>query len=708
MRTDTSNPYVGLRPFEIDESILFFGRNEQIMELLQQLHHYHFVAVVGSSGCGKSSLLRAGVIPALKAGYLLHDSDQWHIAIMRPGQNPLYNLVSELLNWGSDATDSAKVSKLLNEMETNGVQPLLDLLIELKQKENKNFFLLIDQFEELFRFTIEQKNKVRKDEANDFVNMMLELSRQHSVPFYVVMTMRSDFMGDCTKFYGLPEAMNKSLFLVPKLNRVQMKMAIEGPARLYGGKLNAALVSRLLNEVGKFDDELPILQHALMRIWNYEMNIDKSGELDMGDYDAIGGMQEALSKHADEALAKMDKPEFMVAKEIFQALTMIDEHGRKTRRPVLLSELVELTGAMEAQLLKIIQRFIEGKRSFLIVNDVADTHDKVIDISHESLIREWQRLNRWMDEEAESAALYLRLAEAYDLHHKGKKDFLVGSELQLTLDWKNKFKPAAVWANRYREGFDEAISYLEASEKNQTAKLKIEQERQENERRSKKRLSTMFKVIGALTLLAIIAGLATLNYKKDSEKNAKLAATQEEMLKLKDSVLNIANEELGEAKLQLETLKTAQDSIQNIIAQGSTDNSTKTRLASVSYSLNTAIKQSEEDIRKKDLGVKVKTYGGNKDVIYKTILSLTKKVTGNISEDELYDDLYFLNNSKKVAWTTAMIKEGNVMIETVMKAMEVSESKFKPSTIEQVKRFRTYLSQIESYAKKSYSKKSTY
>src|SRR5215213_8435709 len=109
---DISNPFVGLRPFESDESLLFFGRRDQTVELLQRLHEHHFVAVVGSSGSGKSSLIRAGLIPALKAGYLVKDRDQWIISIMKPGESPLCNLAGAILEQSTYPNDSVAVSDL--------------------------------------------------------------------------------------------------------------------------------------------------------------------------------------------------------------------------------------------------------------------------------------------------------------------------------------------------------------------------------------------------------------------------------------------------------------------------------------------------------------------------------------------------------------------------------------------------------------------
>src|SRR6187401_3138211 len=136
MKMDNNNPYVGLRPFETDESILFFGRNEQTLELLQRLHKHHFVAVVGSSGCGKSSLLRAGLIPSLKAGYLIDDSDHWFIAIMKPGKNPLYNLADSILRQVNPAITEDEVSAFVQKINESGSDVILDLIAPIEQEKN--------------------------------------------------------------------------------------------------------------------------------------------------------------------------------------------------------------------------------------------------------------------------------------------------------------------------------------------------------------------------------------------------------------------------------------------------------------------------------------------------------------------------------------------------------------------------------------------
>lgn len=488
MTASRSNPYVGLRPYQDDESLLFFGRNKQTLELLQRLHEHHFVAVVGSSGCGKSSLLRAGLIPSLKAGYLVDDSDSWLISVMKPGQDPMRNLCRALLQQLYQSTDEDAVSQLLQTLEEEGSDAILRLLRPLREKENTNFFLLIDQFEELFRFADGQKHHNQRDGAIDFVNIFLELAHQNALPIYVVLTMRSDFIGDCAEFRGLPEAMNQSLYLVPRLNRQELKMVIEAPAKLYGAAVDASLTSRLLNDMGRVKDELPLLQHTLMRVWEYEMGQGKDGTLNLDDLEAVGGLEQALSVHADEALKTLSKEEFQIAKKLFQALTTIDEHGRQTRRPVRYGDLLELTGADERQLDDIIDAFIRNNRSFLMIEHSEDKHENMVDISHESLIRQWQRLGRWVEEEGEAAAQYYKLSQDYTLYREGKRDLIAGTELELAWQWYESFRPEASWAKRYNDIFEECREFLDQS-----------RQAEKREKRNKKRLK-----IGIWSLAVVI------------------------------------------------------------------------------------------------------------------------------------------------------------------------------------------------------------
>jgi len=456
-----SNPFVGLRSYESHESILFFGRQDQTIELLQKLHLFHFLAVIGSSGSGKSSLVKAGLIPRLKAGYLVNSQSSWVIVTMKPGQDALLNLAEALLSLFAESNSGFTAADLKKRIQEQGFEAIPDIWGP-KKLGKANYFLLVDQFEELFRISLNTNEVANRDEAADFVNVLLDLSRQKILSFYVTITMRSDFIGDCAQFYGLPEAINKGLYLVPRLSRTQLEVVVEGPVRLYNQKISPALTTRLLNDAQMIEDALPLLQHVLMRTWNYEMSTDKNGELDVEDYYNVGRIENALSIHADEVLLGMSTEESKVTERMFQALTSIDQNGRKIRRPALLSELVLITKANKEILRKIINRFA-GNTSFLITSKVEDREDLLIDISHESLIRQWKRLNDWVDTEADSARIFLRLVESEKLYKEKNKNLLSGNELHQFWHWYTTFNPTPEWARRYSEFCNDCIDYLKKS-----------------------------------------------------------------------------------------------------------------------------------------------------------------------------------------------------------------------------------------------------
>ncbi|MFQ5605257.1 MAG: CHASE2 domain-containing protein [bacterium] len=461
------NPFVGLRPFQANESLLFFGRREQTMELLQRLHETRFLAVVGSSGSGKSSLIRAGLIPKLKAGFLVDERDKWHfLSVMHPGDKPLHNLISAFSNLLADEKNPASVSRLTEEVKIRGVQAIVQKLALLfensNSNSNSNLLLLVDQFEEIFRIGLKSDQPEVREEAADFVGIMLGLAKQRNLPIYVVMTMRSDYLGDCDIFYGLPEAMNQSQYLVPRLTRQQRREAIQGPIRLFGQQITPRLLDKLLNAVGDESDQLPVLQHVLLRSWeNWQLN--GNGPIDLENYRAVGTIENALSNHADEALQGMNEQELKLTRQIFQALTDTDNKQRRIRRPARLSELQAITGDSLENIHNIISRFCSGNKSFLVLSSQDASGDALVDISHESLIRQWTTLRKWVDEEVDSAQKYQDLAKRAEKHRYGEAGLLRDPELQKALEWQHRQNPTKAWAKRYNYDFELTTKFLKSS-----------------------------------------------------------------------------------------------------------------------------------------------------------------------------------------------------------------------------------------------------
>ena len=263
------NPYPGLRPFEADESDRFFGREAQTDELLRRLGRSRFVAVVGTSGSGKSSLVLAGLLPALRAGFLVASGSQWRIASMRPGGAPIESLASELHGaLYPDAGDDRFAGEMLEITLRRSSLGLVEAARQACLEPHENLLVVVDQFEELFRFRQAWAQSATQNPAASLLHLLLEAVRQSEIPIYVMITMRSDFLGDCAQFRDLSEAINDGLYLIPRMTRDQLRLAITAPAAMYGTAMTPRLVQELLNDVNDDPDQLPVLQHALMRTWS--------------------------------------------------------------------------------------------------------------------------------------------------------------------------------------------------------------------------------------------------------------------------------------------------------------------------------------------------------------------------------------------------------------------------------------------------------
>jgi hypothetical protein len=214
------------------------------------------------------------------------------------------------------------------------------------------------------------------------------------VPIYVVITMRSDFIGDCALFTGLPEMINDSQFLTPRLTRDQHHEAIVQPALVAGGQLTDALVNRLLNDLRGEPDQLPVLQHALMRMWTQGTNSVPEKALTPDDYAAVGGLAGALSKHCDEILYnELDTERQHIAEVMFRALCERSSELRDTRRPAKLGEIAAIAGVDVEAVIPVVDALRRAGRNFLMppLPSPLDA-ETTLDISHESLIRQWPTL----------------------------------------------------------------------------------------------------------------------------------------------------------------------------------------------------------------------------------------------------------------------------------------------------------------------------
>jgi hypothetical protein len=276
-------PFIGLRPFEYSDRKYFFGRDDELDVLELQLKQNRFVAVLGRSGCGKSSLISAGLRPRLEQVA----DHRWCWIEMRPREAPIRELALGLAGLTGETGDLSEAwadrfERVLAK-STFGIGEAVALIPALRESEGSRVLLFVDQFEELFRFAnLGYEHSLdlltaaeRRDEATKFVRLLLTAMKSPRLPIHIIVSIRSDFIGDCARFHGLPEVISRSQFLVPDMTRDQREDVIRKPVQLAGGQIDPGLVQRALNDTNEDPDQLPNLQRAMMSCWERALHRGK-------------------------------------------------------------------------------------------------------------------------------------------------------------------------------------------------------------------------------------------------------------------------------------------------------------------------------------------------------------------------------------------------------------------------------------------------
>lgn len=545
---ESSNPYPGLRPFEELEEYLFFGREKQINQMVDTLAAQRFLAVVGSSGSGKSSLVNCGLQPALHRGLMASAGSHWRMVRFRPGLRPITAFATALATAlatefpNLDQFNSPDLS-LADVIDTNlrlSRLGLVDIYGQMPFAPGQNLLVVVDQFEELFRYRALRDGGAATGEpqtlleARALVNLLLTASGQRQRPIFVVITMRSDFLGDCAQFPALPEAITAGLYLVPRLSRDERRQAIANPTLLSGTRIEPVLLTQLVNDVGDDPDQLSILQHALNRTWSHWRQRGDQGPITLADYQAIGTMATALDSHAEQTLADFvgtdsgdsdseGTERIRLCGRIFRALTDKASDPRGIRRPTTLAELRAIGGGEATTVDQLIDHFRRHDRAFLMPPaSEALQPDSVIDISHESLMRLWRRLDGWATEEAASANLFLRLADAARRHGQGQASLWRDPELQLGINWVNQEQPTPAWARRYDPHLAEALGFLDQSQQAREQELR---------RRRQRRLLSMAGLAGLSLVASLVAAFCWSQWQQTRVSRARaFAATASALL----------------------------------------------------------------------------------------------------------------------------------------------------------------------------------
>ena len=491
-------PYPGLRPYGSGDEEFFFGREAQARGLRLNLETGRLVAVVGRSGCGKSSLVLAGLLPLLNKEVNPDGRRNWRIASFHPQGRPIAELAKELFRLAADApaapadrqaipeagaapsepsagTQSqiqpAEMAELrrsrLDAMLRRSSQGWVEAAGELRMDSSERLLIIVDQFEEIFRF--EDPSGRNADEATAFVRLLIEAINAENPRIQIILTMRLDFLGDCARFARLPEAISDGQFLVPNLSRAERRAAIEEPAKKAGKLVRPEVTQRLLNQIGEDPEQLPVLQHVLMRMWQ---NASANAEITLKDYEDTGGVTAAISRHADLIYNGLATDAHRKAAErLFKAISERDRRGRSIRRATALGEIQAIVAGDDAsasvtpdpnRLNSVIDAFRAPDCCFLMPPaDEALAPDRLIDISHESLLRGWGKLtgktgaDGWIAEEERDGRTYDGLLDAAE-----NESILPAKVALQRRQWWDNARPNEAWAKRYGDKFSTVEEFM--------------------------------------------------------------------------------------------------------------------------------------------------------------------------------------------------------------------------------------------------------
>jgi WD40 repeat protein/DNA-binding SARP family transcriptional activator len=471
-------PFRGLAPFDAAHAEYFFGRERLVAELVARLVGSTLLAVVGPSGSGKSSAMRAGLLPALADG-VVPGSEGWRYAVMRPGERPLVEL-------------SRTLARAVPETGSEDAAPSIADALELLPA-GERLVLAVDQFEEVFVACRDQAERAA------FLDALVEGAADQDERLVVVVAIRADFYGRCAEHADLATLLSANQVLVGPMRRDELRRTIELPARRVGLRVEPRLVSALVGDVAGEPGGLPLLSAALLELWQHR----DGRTLRHHTYEASGGVEGAVARLAEDAYQRLDTDERRRARPMLLRLAGDDEGAEAlVRRRVPLDELELERDQHTARVLAVLT-----ESRLLTVDEGA------VEVAHEALLSQWPRLRGWLQQDAEGRRLHHHLIGAAREWRDSERDpaeLYRGARLASALDWAAEHDPELNELER---------AFLEESR----AASEREAERQ---RRAVRRLRTLLAGVGVLLAAAVVAGVIAISERQEARSAVTTEAAQ--------------------------------------------------------------------------------------------------------------------------------------------------------------------------------------
>jgi WD40 repeat protein/class 3 adenylate cyclase len=499
------NPYKGLRAFEEGDAPDFFGREELVEELVKRVGQTRFLAVVGPSGSGKSSVVRAGLIPALRRGGIT-GSEGWRIADMFPGAHPLDGLEAALLRASPDPPPSV-IEQL--ERDEHGLHRAV---LRLLPSDGSELVLVIDQFEEVF--TLVEDEAVR----THFLGSLEAAATDPRSRLRVVVTLRADFYDRPLLYRGFAELFKSRVEAVIPLSAEELERAISGPAKRVDVTLEPGLVAAMLADVAEEPGALPLMEYALTELFER-----RDGRvLFLEAYRQIGGVSGALGRRAEELYGELHDEGKEAARQLFLRLVALGEGTEDTRRRVPRAEVGSLD--VDQQSMTTVLDTFGASRQLSFDRD-ARTGAPTIELAHEAMLTAWPRLHRWIDAAREDLRTERRVAAAARDWIEADRDpsfLLSGSRLEQTETWQATSGLAVT--PEEREYLDASRAERERRNADEDARRAHEEEL---ERRSYRRLRALVAVLAVAALVAVGLTVFATNQRGRAEREERFAVARE-------------------------------------------------------------------------------------------------------------------------------------------------------------------------------------
>jgi WD40 repeat protein/DNA-binding winged helix-turn-helix (wHTH) protein len=512
------SPFRGLQVFEPEDAWLFFGREPETDELLAHLRRSAVLSVVGNSGSGKSSLLRAGLIPALQQGRFCPNGlagQQWRIALFRPSGAPLDSLAEVLPGQLAPELSLQERAEFIREIRkrlTHDPGGLRDAIAAMagviaESAGPTRILLVADQFEEIFTFTS------NREERDHYIDALLGAARfESAVPVHVVFAMRADFYPECMEHAALSRAMAANQYNVGRMSHEQLRESIEKRLHLASAQAEAGLIDSLLQDVGSEPGNLALLEHALGQLW------ERCGgfgcTLTNRAYAEIGRLQGALGRHADEIYSNLrDEAQKHLAKRIFLELVHVGDGAQDTRRRIAKADLLALAQPEEVETL------LGDLASKRLISTGGEEQESYVEVSHEALIREWPLLREWIAQNREDLRLERRLVQTAEEWNGLKRD-------QSALLRGARLAQAEEWLGRHPDATALLHEFVEAS-------VVARKEAHEREVAQEKAAATRLRWFSFGLAVLLVLAIATAGYiyhQRIIEKSRAMAAESGEML----------------------------------------------------------------------------------------------------------------------------------------------------------------------------------